>query len=208
LRRPVYEKIKPDVVSNNFRQTHLFRQVFKSFSAVYYGSANTGNNILKTVSVNSDLANDLVYFSMTGGRFSTDILCPLLDKRIIEFAARLPPEQFLVRGWPRSIFRRAMEGILPVRIQWRRTKGPFSPDFHRRVLSAKTKVHELLTDRGDDDFVNRYINKSMIFKQLDNIKPCMGWDDWEVDTQRIVVKGVTATLFLRWFIEYAKNRGP
>jgi hypothetical protein len=48
----------------------------------------------------------------------------------------------------------------------------------------------------------------MIFKQLNNIKPCMGWDDWEVDTQRNVAKGVTATLFLQWFIEYAKNRGP
>jgi len=47
---------------------------------------------------------------------------PLLDRRIIEFAFGLPPEIYVHNGWPRYLFRRAMEGVLPANVQWRRGK--------------------------------------------------------------------------------------
>ena len=48
---------------------------------------------------------------------------PFFDRRLIEFCIGLPPGQRLSRGWTRSIFRHAMEGILPPDVQWRTDKA-------------------------------------------------------------------------------------
>lgn len=44
---------------------------------------------------------------------------PFFDRRLIEFCISLPPGQRIYKGWTRSIFRFAMEGILPESVQWR-----------------------------------------------------------------------------------------
>ena len=60
---------------------------------------------------------------------------PFFDRRLIEFCVGLPEEQKFARGWPRFLFRRAMEGILPPEIQWRATKGNLAPNFDRQLRS-------------------------------------------------------------------------
>jgi asparagine synthase (glutamine-hydrolysing) len=73
---------------------------------------------------------------------------PFFDRRLIEFCLALPAEQKLSGGWPRVVFRRAMEGILPPEIQWRSNKGNLSPNFHRtlRAVSA-TALDAAAVDR-------------------------------------------------------------
>ena len=61
---------------------------------------------------------------------------PFFDRRLIEFCLGLPEEQKFGGGWPRLLFRRAMEGVLPPEIQWRATKANLSSNFHRRFLEA------------------------------------------------------------------------
>jgi asparagine synthase (glutamine-hydrolysing) len=56
---------------------------------------------------------------------------PFWDRRLVEFCLALPPEQKLRDGWPRSILRRAMQGILPPAIQWRTDKTDFTPALAR-----------------------------------------------------------------------------
>ena len=47
----------------------------------------------------------------------------MLDRRLLEFVAGLPPEQ-LVRGkWTRWLMRRAMGGILPADLCWQEDKS-------------------------------------------------------------------------------------
>jgi asparagine synthase (glutamine-hydrolysing) len=48
---------------------------------------------------------------------------PLLDHRLVEFAAKLPPEMLLRNGTGKSLFRRAMRGILPDEIIDRPKQG-------------------------------------------------------------------------------------
>jgi asparagine synthase (glutamine-hydrolysing) len=57
---------------------------------------------------------------------------PFFDRRLIEFCVGLPESQKFDGGWPRLLFRRAMEGILPPEIQWRASKANLGPNFHRR----------------------------------------------------------------------------
>jgi asparagine synthase (glutamine-hydrolysing) len=62
-------------------------------------------------------------FEKAAGAFEIEPRYPFFDRRLVELCVALPPGQRLHNGWTRSIFRRAMEGILPPEIQWRRGKG-------------------------------------------------------------------------------------
>ncbi|HEX4470308.1 MAG TPA: lasso peptide isopeptide bond-forming cyclase [Gemmatimonadaceae bacterium] len=64
--------------------------------------------------------------------FGVEPRYPFFDRRLIEFCVGLPEEQKFDKGWPRLLFRRAMEGILPPEIQWRSWKANLSPNFQRR----------------------------------------------------------------------------
>ena len=53
------------------------------------------------------------------------------DKRLLEFCLALPPEQKLNLGYGRIVMRRAMEGIVPPSVRWRKGKTDFTPNFIR-----------------------------------------------------------------------------
>ena len=68
---------------------------------------------------------------------------PFWDKRLVEFCLALPSQEKLKDGWARLILRRAMEGILPPAVQWRRDKLDFAPHVIRGMLVH----HRSLLDR-------------------------------------------------------------
>jgi asparagine synthase (glutamine-hydrolysing) len=47
---------------------------------------------------------------------------PFLHRRLAEFCLGLPGDQRLRDGWPRHIHRRALEGLVPEAVRWRRSK--------------------------------------------------------------------------------------
>lgn len=55
---------------------------------------------------------------------------PFFDKRLVEFCVAIPPEQKIHKGWTRLVMRRAMNNILPTKVQWRPGKSDLSPNFH------------------------------------------------------------------------------
>ena len=75
---------------------------------------------------------------------------PFWDKRLVEFCLGLPSEAKLKDGWSRLILRRAMEGILPSAVQWRRDKLDFAPHLIRGMLAHHGELLEhLLVDDGE-----------------------------------------------------------
>ncbi|UTA66425.1 asparagine synthase-related protein [Emticicia sp. 21SJ11W-3] len=71
---------------------------------------------------------------------------PLLDKNLMEFFMDIPPEQFLVNNWQRSLMRRAMDGFVPQEIQWRKDKKPFVLDFTEKFIQSHTYIDTVLQD--------------------------------------------------------------
>jgi asparagine synthase (glutamine-hydrolysing) len=61
-------------------------------------------------------------FSHLAAHTGVEARHPFHDRRLIEFCLGLPGEQRLNGGWSRLIQRRAMAGILPEEIRWRRDK--------------------------------------------------------------------------------------
>jgi asparagine synthase (glutamine-hydrolysing) len=51
-----------------------------------------------------------------------EVRLPFCDIRLAELCLSFPPDQKIRRGWTRYAMRRAMEGILPTSLQWRKGK--------------------------------------------------------------------------------------
>lgn len=79
--------------------------------------------------------------------FGVEPRYPFFDRRLIEFCVGLPESQKFDGGWPRLLFRRAMEGILPPEIQWRASKANLGPNFHRRFLAIDLSEREAFGNR-------------------------------------------------------------
>jgi asparagine synthase (glutamine-hydrolysing) len=73
----------------------------------------------------------------TAAAYRVEPRYPFFDRRLIEFCLAVPEEEKLAGGWPRLVFRRAMEGILPAEVQWRSDKGNLSPNFHRALRASQ-----------------------------------------------------------------------
>ncbi len=96
------------------------------------------------------------------------------DRRLIEFCLALPAAQKLGNGWNRVVFRRrAMEGILPPEIQWRKDKGNLSPNFHRRLLDFNGETLDAIAWGRNSSF-NEYVDMSAMQRALRQYRAAPG----------------------------------
>ncbi|RWX62045.1 lasso peptide isopeptide bond-forming cyclase [Mesorhizobium sp. M4B.F.Ca.ET.089.01.1.1] len=82
---------------------------------------------------------------------------PFWDKPLVEFCLALPGEEKLNRGFGRYVLRRAMDGILPPAVQWRRDKI----DFTANLVKGMVGNHRDLLDRvlvSDAGLIEPYVN--------------------------------------------------
>jgi asparagine synthase (glutamine-hydrolysing) len=82
---------------------------------------------------------------------------PFFDRRLIEFCGALPPGQRLYRGWTRSIFRFAMQDILPPDVQWRTDKAILGAQIKVNLFKYKSKELEKIP-RQNVEKLGKYIN--------------------------------------------------
>ena len=77
--------------------------------------------------------------------YGIEIRYPFFDRRLVQFLLSVPEEQRWRNEWPKTILRRAMDGILPEPIKIRKDKAEFSSvidsDFKDRQAS---KISELI----------------------------------------------------------------
>jgi asparagine synthase (glutamine-hydrolysing) len=80
---------------------------------------------------------------------------PYSDRRVIEFAVRMPVGAKLFAGWYKLMLRTAMRGTLPEEVRWRSDVGMHpGPDFRRQLIAR--------IGRGAPDFWNRpYVERKL-----------------------------------------------
>jgi asparagine synthase (glutamine-hydrolysing) len=91
------------------------------------------------------MANGMYAFSMevndrVAALFGVEERYPFFDKRLVEFCVALPARQKLLGGWPRSILRRGLGGMLPPQVQWRNDKGNLTGSFHHGLQKKDREV--------------------------------------------------------------------
>ncbi|MBI1299280.1 hypothetical protein GC175_30485 [bacterium] len=80
-------------------------------------------------------ASALELLNKVASAHQVDLVFPLFDKRLLEFCLSLPSSQKFAQNWDRIVMRRAMKGILPLEIQWRREKTEFSKSVAQSLFS-------------------------------------------------------------------------
>jgi asparagine synthase (glutamine-hydrolysing) len=99
---------------------------------------------------------------------SLEARVPLLDHRIVEFAATVPPEYLLQGESGKHLFKNAMRGILPDAIIDRRKQGFATPLSHWFQGELNGFVHDLLlspSSRARNIFNPGYIEKLLRLQQ-------------------------------------------
>ncbi|AZO35012.1 MAG: lasso peptide isopeptide bond-forming cyclase [Mesorhizobium sp.] len=89
--------------------------------------------------------------------FGVEPRYPFWDKPLVEFCLALPGEEKLKDGFGRHVLRRAMQGVLPPAVQWRRDKI----DFTANLVNGMLGNHRELLDRlliSDSERIAPYVN--------------------------------------------------
>jgi asparagine synthase (glutamine-hydrolysing) len=80
------------------------------------------------------------YNAACSAGWGIDTRDPTADKRVFEFCAAIPSEQFLVGGQGRSLIRRAMRGRLPQSTLEREEKGTQAADWYESLSAIRPQL--------------------------------------------------------------------
>lgn len=89
--------------------------------------------------------------------FGVEPRYPFWDKRLVELCLSLPAEEKLKNGWTRLVLRRAMEGILPPMVQWRRDKIDFKANLVAGMIGNHRQLLETVIG-SESDRIAPYVN--------------------------------------------------
>jgi len=125
---------------------------------------------------------------------------PLLDKELLEFCLAAPLEYKIKNGYKRYLVRAGLNGLLPQEIQWRNTKGPFSPDYDVRYQAQLPDVRAFLNDILPNDPVRQIVDIDKLKAWTDpSLRPGDLPGNIALD---VVPEGIYLIHFLRRFPEY------
>lgn len=103
------------------------------------------------------IVHGLETFDKVAAAFQVEPSYPFCDRRLVEFCLALPFAQRIRGGWPRSIMRRGLDGVLPPMVQWRMGKSNIGANFSIRLLHD----HGTLLDQvilNEPDVIAPYFN--------------------------------------------------
>jgi asparagine synthase (glutamine-hydrolysing) len=125
---------------------------------------------------------------------------PLLDKDVLEFCLAAPLKFKIRNGYKRYTVRAGLNGLLPPEIQWRTSKGPFSPDYRLRYQAQLPEVRSFLDGIALGDPVRQIVDVEKIKAWT---SPAIGPGDLpEKIIRDVVPDGIYLIHFLRRFPEY------
>ena len=89
---------------------------------------------------------------------------PFSDRRVIEFAIRMPLAAKLCVPWYKHLLRNCMAGILPEEVRWRSDIGnhPGWKFFERLIAEMAQNAPEIWNRPGADGTLSRWIDASTI----------------------------------------------
>jgi hypothetical protein len=122
---------------------------------------------------------------------------PFRDPRVWEYCAGLPVSLTTRRGYSRYLIRAAMEGVLPAAIQWRQTKGPFSPDYFTRLRRHLPWLRSLCDSVTASETAGQLLDLAWLRREILALE---AGADLQHSGKAMLLQGTAfAIQFLRWF---------
>jgi asparagine synthase (glutamine-hydrolysing) len=159
----------------------------------------------ETLSHRWNLANGLVSHGLevldrAAAHAGVEPRYPFWDRALVEFCLSLPAEEKLSHGWSRHVLRRAMEGVLPAQVQWRRDKV----DFKSSLAIGMVKHHRGMIDATlgrNADRIAGYINVQNVraaFERLEAAPASVGMEDLQHVWRSVVLS--------TWLCQFEEGR--
>jgi len=138
-----------------------------------------------------------VYNKGTLAGWGIDTRDPSGDRRLVEFCLRVPDEQFILGGVPRSLARRAFADRLPPEPLRERRKGYQAADWHVGLSAARSELADTLERLAGCQEASGIIDLPKLRQRVDNW-PTGGWDEDETirHYRLALLRGVAAGHFL------------
>lgn len=144
------------------------------------------------------LLNASVQFYARG--FGQSLRFPLLDRHLIEFMLSVPIEQLQHDGENRSLYRRAMQGILPESVRLRQDKGAaFDPMIAARIVAAREQL-QAWAERTAQSTCWHYVDRSRFLRELAAVRPSAR-DGWQPGMFQHVLRAGMMARFIEWQAE-------
>ena len=108
-------------------------------------------------------------WAASGAKRGIEYRYPLLDRRVVEFALGLPPEQFRRGRWSRWLMRHALRAVLPPEVCWNPDKedpARFEP-LQEAFLGAVPAIREALAARAAPPSRAGYVDMARLLGALD-----------------------------------------
>ncbi len=83
---------------------------------------------------------------------------PFRDRRLVELALDLPAHQLYRPGWNKWVARRAMGGLLPEAVRWRRRRSSLYPLFRRGLVERESAAARALLEAPEATW-SRYVDQ-------------------------------------------------
>ncbi len=150
LKKEFSRHIKEDLALNLFKKLYMLSNTQDPVSRAQF------------IDIYTFLAEDvLVKVDRMSMANSLEVRSPLLDQKIVEFAASLPSQAKLHRGVSKYIFKKAMEDYLPSNIIYRKKHGFEIPaaEWFRKELRSFASDILFSRDTGSDIIDLNYLNK-------------------------------------------------
>ena len=105
----------------------------------------------------------------SGRQHAIEYRYPLLDRRVLEFALGLPPEQYRRGRWNRLLMRRALDSVLSPEICWNANKeDPVRLNALRDACAeALPSVRRIIETRATPPSRGRYLDMPRLMAHLD-----------------------------------------
>lgn len=147
------------------------------------------------------LAGTMQFYSRS---FGQELRMPMLDQRVIDFMFAVPAVELQSDGVSRSLFRRAMTGILPERIRQREDKGAaFDPALMSRLAAARDTLTAWARDESRPCW--KIVNRHRFLETLDRVQPSAR-AQWRADVFPCVLMGGALAAFIDWHAQRESAR--
>ena len=128
--------------------------------------------------------------------FGIDSRDPTSDRRVVELCLSIPDEQFLYRGQPRSLIRRAMTGLLPDGILNETRRGQQHADWFSAVDAARADFVAEVARLEASPMAQKCLDVPRL-KRLIEDWPASGGDDLYMRYQFALPFAISAGRFIR-----------
>lgn len=139
-----------DIINNDFISSTELKKHFKHNYTDIFKNAKTNKSRHHARLSSGWFQNALEIANISASKFSIEPRYPFFDLRLVEFCLALPKEQKYSQMWDRIVMRRAMDNILPQKIQWRTSKAGLGMNFRKNMLQFDENTLEDLIYKNSD----------------------------------------------------------